>query len=176
MSLVRNPPPSKLIFPARKPRETRVYTIHNYSHDPFIVRHNTKIDPNFGSTVISFKREFDAINFAQMIESHKELTNEWPSTTMDTLTSMYVTSKPKSDPYYPTQLYLKTWTMPDLQVYCASNILQLFIMYSMTLKNDNVYNIKGEHLTLSIPLEKYSELLEIMFQRESKRDINDEWS
>jgi hypothetical protein len=177
MSIIPAPPRKSLII-NKKPRSNKLYTIHNYTHNPFILRNESKEIDNssIDSTIISFKREIDAISFAQMIESHKALTKEWPSTTLGNMNSLFVMANMNENPlYYPNELYLKTWDLSELQIYCASNILQLFIMHSITLKDENVYNIKGEHLTLSIPIEKYSEILEIMFLRSKGKDINDEW-
>jgi hypothetical protein len=176
MSIIPSPP-KKIVVVNKKPRESRVYTIHNYYNNPFMIRQNSKLDPYIGSTIISFKREVDAIQFAYMIESHKRDTKEWPSTTMEGMTSLFVKDTFIMDSsYLPTELYLKTWDLPALRLYCASNILNLFIMHSMTLKEGNIYNLKGEHITLSISLEDYAKILEKMFQRESKKDIDDEWN
>jgi len=175
-------PPRRSISINKKSRSNKIYTIHNYTHNPFILRHENKSindESSINSTIISFKKEVDAIHFAQMIENHKALTNQWPSTTLDNINSLFIMSNidltSTTSLYNPNELYFKTWELIDLQVYCASNILQLFIIHSITLKDENIYNIRGEHLTLSIPIEKYTEIFENMFLRNKDTDINDEW-
>jgi len=170
-------PPRKFVDINKKPLNKRVYTIHNETHNPFMIRktNNDTDESSIESTVISFKREIDAVHFAQMIESHKDITEQWPITTFDNMNSLFVMANIEYSPYYPVQLYLKSWEISELNVYCASNILQLFIMHTITLKEENIYSIKGEHLTFTIPTEKYSEFFEQMFQRNQRKDINDEW-
>jgi len=175
MSIIVSPP-GQIVIVNKKPRQNRVYTIHNYNNNPFMLRQDSRTEPYIGSTIISFKRETDAIQFAYMIESHRRDTNHWPSTTMEGMTSLFVKGNISEQPYLPNELYLKTWDIPTLRIYCASNILNLFIMHSMTLKEGDVYSLKGEHLMLSIPIKDYAKILEKMYERESKRDINDEWN
>lgn len=176
MSIIPSPPRKNLLV-NKKSGQNKVYTIHNNNNNPFIIRQDSRKESSIGSTIVSFKREIDAIQFAYMIESHRRDTKEWPTTTMEGFSSLFVKdSLAMDEPYYPNELYLKPWDIAELRVYCASNILNLFIMHSMILKDGNVYTLKGEHLTLSIPIEEYAKILEKMFQRESTKDINDEWN
>lgn len=140
-----------------------------------MIRQDTRNESYIGSTIISFKREIDAMKFAQMIESHRKSTNQWPVPSLDGLTSLFIKSSILDEPYIPEELYLKTWDLETLRIYCASNILNLFILHSITLKDNDVYTLKGEHLTFSIPLENYAYILEKMYQREFIKDIDDEW-
>ena len=169
-------PPSSIVSINRKSGQNKVYTIHNYNDNPFMLRQDSKHNPYIGSTIISFKREIDAMKFAQMIESHRKSTNQWPSTTLEGITSLFVRTSFLEDPYIPEELYLKTWDIETLRVYCATNILNLFILHSITVKDDNIYKLRGEHLTFSIPLENYAYILNKMFEREYIRDIDDEWN
>jgi hypothetical protein len=176
MSIIPSPPAS-IVSINNKPKSNRVYTIHNYNNNPFMLRQdNHKQEPTIGSTIISFKREIDAIQFAYMIESHHSSTKHWPSTSLDSLTSLFVRANISNEPYLPNELYLKTWDIPTLRVYCASNILNLFVMHSMTLKENNVYSMKGEHMSFTIPLDQYANILEKMYMRDYVKEIEDEWN
>jgi hypothetical protein len=141
-----------------------------------MLRQDHRDEQYTGSTIISFKREVDAMHFAHMIECHKQNTNNWPSATLNGLTSLFVMAKQLNEPYLPNELYLKTWDLSTLRMYCASNILNLFVMQTMTMTDESTYRIKGEHVTLSIPIEMYAEIFEKMYKREKIiKDINDEW-
>jgi len=167
-------PPKKILSVNKKSRENKIFTIHK-RNQPFIVRQDIHKESSINSTVISFKRETDAIQFAYMIESHKKHTNAWPSTTIEDMTSLFVKdSLVMDEPYFSNELYLKSWNIADLRTYSASNMLNLFIIHSMILKEGNIYTLKGSHLSLSMPIEEYAKILEKMFQRESIKDINDE--
>jgi hypothetical protein len=176
MSLIPALPPTGIVLANRKPRENKVYTLHNSKNNPFIIRQNAKDEPYFGSTMISFKREIDAIQFAYMIETHYKETNEWPSTTFEGISSLFLKANIKDETYIPNELYLKTWDIPALRLYCAGNILNLFIMHSLTLKDNNIYHMKGEQVTLTIPFEDCAVILEKMYMREFNKDLNDEWN
>ena len=176
MSLIPALPPTAIVIANRKPRENKVYTLHNSKNDPFSIRQSVKDEPCFGSTIISFKRETDAIQFAYMIETHYKETNEWPSTTLEGMSSLFLRGEMKYETYIPNELYLKTWDIPALRLYCAGNILNLFIMHSLTLKENNVYNMKGEQITLTIPFEDCAVILEKMYMRDLNTDINNEWN
>lgn len=176
MSIIPALPPTGIVLTNRKPRENKVYTLHNRKNDPFIIRQTEKDNDYFGSTMISFKRETDAIQFAYMIEAHYKETTEWPSTTFEGISSLFLKANIKDETYIPNELYLKSWDIPTLQVYCAGNVLNLFVMHSVTLKDYNVYQMKGEQVTLSLSFEDCADILEKMYMREFNKDINDEWN
>ena len=142
MSIVPSPPTS-IISVNRKPRQNKLYTIHNNTNDhPFMLRQDSRNEPYIGSTIISFKREIDAIKFSQMIEAHRKSTSSWPSTTLEGLTSLFIRSSILDEPYIPDELYLKTWDLDVLRIYCATNILNLFVLHTITVKDENFNFIK----------------------------------
>jgi hypothetical protein len=170
-------PPSSIVNVNKKPRQNRLYTIHNNINDnPFMLRQDSKNEPYIGSTLISFKREIDAVKFSQMIEAHRKSTSLWPSTTLEGLTTLFVRSSILDEPYVPNELYLKTWEFEKLRIYCATNILNLFVLHTITVKDDDIYRLTGQHLTFRIPMEKYADILEKMYEREFIKDIDDEWN
>ena len=176
MSIVPSPPTS-IISVNRKPRQNKLYTIHNNTNDhPFMLRQDSRNEPYIGSTIISFKREIDAIKFSQMIEAHRKSTSSWPSTTLEGLTSLFIRSSILDEPYIPDELYLKTWDLDVLRIYCATNILNLFVLHTITVKDENIYRLRGQHLTFTIPMKNYAHILEKMHQREFIKDIDDEWN
>jgi hypothetical protein len=167
-------PPRSLILLNKKPKPNKVFTIHNYKHNPFMLKHEVKEDLN--TTVISFKREEDALQFAQLIELHKLITKHYPTTTLEGMTSLFINTKLLNENYIPNELYLKSWDYDDLRIYCGTHLLNLFVMQSMILKDNNVYNLKGQHIILSIPIEKYIEILEEIYNRPKEvKDLDDEW-
>jgi hypothetical protein len=167
-------PPKAIVYVNKKPKSNRVYTIHNYNNNPFMLKHEMKEDMN--TTIISFKREVDALKFSQLIEIHKQSTNHYPSTTFEGMASLFLNTNLITENYVPNELYLKSWDYDDLRIYCATHLLNLFVMHSMTLKNENVYNLKGQHIILSIPIESYINILEEMYNRINQiKDTDDEW-
>ena len=167
-------PPTTIIYNNKKPKPNRIYTIHNYKHNPFMLKHEAKNDIN--TTIISFKRELDALKFAQLIEIHKQSTNHYPSTTLEGMASLFLNTNLITENYIPNELYLKSWEYDDLRIYCATHLLNLFVMQSMTLKNDNIYNLKGQHIILSLPIESYINILEQLYNRQKEiKDLEDEW-
>jgi hypothetical protein len=176
-----NLPPRQIININKKPRSNNVYTIHHIkTTNPFILKQDVESyedeDNVIGSTVISFKREIDALNFTYMIESHKQNTNEWPSTTYTSLNSLFVVGNFPNYDYNPRELFLKTWDVDTLSIYCATNILNMFVLHSITQKPDNVYAMKGEYYKMTLPSENYAYIFENMLQREYIKDIDDEWN
>ena len=139
-----------------------------------MLKHEAKNDIN--TTIISFKRELDALKFAQLIEIHKQSTNQYPSTTLEGMASLFLNTNLITENYIPNELYLKSWEYDDLRIYCATHLLNLFVMQSMTLKNDNIYNLKGQHIILSLPIESYINILEQLYNRQKEiKDLEDEW-
>jgi hypothetical protein len=171
------PPAARIVQVRKKPRSNIVHTIHDYSHNPFMFRtDDTKHE--LQSTILSFRREADALKLSQLIEIHKAMTKTYPLMTMEGLPSLFVNTGMMVDSYESGNLYLKTWEFESLREYCAAHMLNLFVMNTMTLNSNDVYTLKGKHLLMSLPYEKYADILngiyEVQISDNNIYDIPDE--
>lgn len=105
------------ILPATKTVNKKLHTIHLDS-TIFTVQRN-------GTSVLSFRNKSDAIHFGKMLETHYELTHEWPIVDFEQTVLYKYTSKSSRFKY----LYMKNWEEDDLRDFCIKNSLGMLDIF-----------------------------------------------
>jgi hypothetical protein len=133
---LRNP-----IVPKIKTESMRLHTIHIKNHI-FTIQKN-------GTSVLSFRNNKDAIRFGKILESHYELTYEWPVVDFDE-TILY---KKKSS-YSSNLKYLitKQWYEDDLRDFCIDNSFGMIDVYTF---EENDQKLVGNSFQWDVPMYFY---------------------
>lgn len=105
------------ILPATKTVNKKLHTIHLDS-TIFTVQRN-------GTSVLSFRNKSDAIHFGKMLETHYELTHEWPIVDFEQTVLYKYTTKANRFKY----LYMKNWEEDDLRDFCIKNSLGMLDIF-----------------------------------------------
>lgn len=92
--------------------ETRYHTIH-------IDRHIFTVQKN-GTSVLAFRREKDVTKFSKMIESHFDLTHEWPVINFED-TILYKNTRTNRLKY----IVIKEWNENMLVDWCIKNAFNM---------------------------------------------------
>ena len=95
----------------------KFHTIHIDKHI-FTIQHN-------GTSVVAFRRKSDVIKFSKMIESHFELTREWPVINFDD--SVVVKSTLSNRLKY---VDIKDWDEDTLNTWCIVNAFSMLDIFS----------------------------------------------
>ena len=156
MSIVLTRPPPKLAIGAGS---RKVYTLHSSPNNVFAW--NVNNDQMKTATVV-FKRRADAAFMAEMIEKHVVRQKEWPDVSIaDNVFSLYG-SGTATVPYDHDLIEIKSWDMEDLRVFCVTAYLDMISLNSI-VRDDSVFRLNGELLSLNVPLEFYIDKLNVKY-------------
>jgi hypothetical protein len=97
------------VLPGTKTESKRVYTIHR-ERNIFTVQKN-------GTSVLSFRNRTDAIHFGKMLETHFDMTNEWPF--VDFEETVFYKHSQKTNRF--KYLHIKYWHEDDIRKFCIMN-------------------------------------------------------
>lgn len=116
----------------------RFHTIHLFTHI-FTIQKN-------GTSVLSFRNKSDAVHFGKILESHYDLTNDWPVVDFED-TIFYARNSSKRMKY----LSIKQWYENDLRDFCIENCFGMLDI--VTFEND--YRLVGNALQWDVPMHFY---------------------
>lgn len=117
----------------------RFHTIHLFKHI-FTIQKN-------GTSVISFRNKSDAVHFGKILESHYDLTNEWPVVSFED-TILYNSSQKRMK-----YLYTKQWYEDDIRDFCIENCFGMLDIVSF----ENDYRLIGNAIQWDVPMNFYIE-------------------
>lgn len=104
------------------------------------------------TTIVSFEHEVDASKIARLLECHKAINHDWPSTVFDDNFSLHLmtNSMPLNG-----ELYIIQWKFDSLREYCIEHIIDM--MYIKTIDdNGSKLTIKSDLVHLDMAPEFYA--------------------
>lgn len=156
MSVVLTRPPPKLTVGAGS---RKVYTLHSSPNNVFAWNLDNEL---MKTATVVFKRRSDAAFMAEMIEKHVIRQKEWPNVSVvDNVFSLYGSGTPTVS-YENDIIEIKSWDIEDLRIFCVTAYLDMISLSSID-KNDEVFRLNGELLSLTIPIEFYVDRLNSMY-------------
>lgn len=157
MSIVLTRPPPKVAIGGGS---RKVYTLHSSPNNVFAW--NLENDRMKTATVV-FKRRADAAFMAEMIERHVIREKEWPNVALaDNVFSLYG-SGASSITYQEDLIEIKSWDLEDLRVFCVTAYLDMISLSSID-KDEGVFRLNGELLSLTVPFEFYVQRLGYLYE------------
>lgn len=165
MSLVVTKPP-------RPPRASRttfgsrsVYTLHSTPNNVFAWRLS---DERLKTATVAFKRQEDAVLMASMIERHVMTRKEWPDVLIAE-NAFKIFSGPPGEKFASQLVYIQSWQVDNLKAFCAHSYLDM-VMLDTIRKAEDGYNLRGEMVLLSMPLDFYVHRLEEIYDSNAHDD------
>lgn len=156
MSLVyTRPPPSLSLQTKQKPQ--RVFTLHASPNNVFAWTASNK---NMKTATVVFRREYDALLMAHMIESHVRQRQEWPSNNMKDFKLDTGPMNPDEDLHI---ISVRSWDFELLKVFCVQAYLDMVTLTKLTPSDDG-FRITGEMISLDVPVEVYAERLSQLWE------------
>jgi hypothetical protein len=114
------------------------------------------------TATVVFKRRSDAAFMAEMIEKHVIRQKEWPNVSIvDNVFSLYGSGTPTTA-YENDLIEIKSWDLDDLRIFCVTAYLDMISLSSID-RNDGVFKLNGELLSLTVPIEFYVDRLNLMY-------------
>lgn len=157
MSIVLTRPPPKVAIGGGN---RKVYTLHSSPNNVFAW--NLQNDSMKTATVV-FKRRADAAFMAEMIERHVLREKEWPDVSIaDNVFSLYGSGS-SSIAFQEDLIEIKSWDLEDLRVFCVTSYLDMISLSSID-KDDGVFRLNGELLSLNVPFEFYVQRLGYLYE------------
>ena len=153
-------------------RVQRAYTIHDSTSKAFTVQlpivmgdHKTDDVPITKTTMVSFKHEDDAIRMARLLECHKAINKDWPSTIFDENFSLHLYAWENANLILTNDLYITKWNYNMLNEYCVDNMLDIMYIKLMTEKEGGI-NFKSDLIRLDMDHDFYVNRFTVMLNRE----------
>jgi hypothetical protein len=114
------------------------------------------------TATVVFKRRSDAAFMAEMIEKHVIRQKEWPNVSIvDNVFSLYGSGTPTTE-YENDLIEIRSWDLDDLRIFCVTAYLDMISLSSID-RNDGVFKLNGELLSLTVPIEFYIDRLNLMY-------------
>ena len=129
------------IIPKIKTESNRLHTIHT-KNQIFTIQKN-------GTSVLSFRNNRDAIRFGKILESHYEITYEWPVVDFEEII-FYKKSTSKL-----RHLFIKQWYEDDLRDFCIENCFGMLDIY----KFEDDKRLVGDSFRWDVPMDFYIDKL-----------------
>jgi hypothetical protein len=138
--------------PVVKLGANRIHTLHLNNKDIFTIQKN-------GTSVLSFRNKVDAIRFGKILESHYDLTKEWPVVEFEDTVLYRHSSKLNRLKYLST----KNWHEDDLRDFC---IINCFGMLDIVKFADDDLRLIGHAIQWDTPMHFYVDSLTEKFNQE----------
>jgi hypothetical protein len=114
------------------------------------------------TATVVFKRRSDAAFMAEMIEKHVLRQKEWPNVSIvDNVFSLYGSGTPTTE-YENDLIEIRSWDLDDLRIFCVTAYLDMISLSSID-RDDGVFKLNGELLSLTVPIEFYIDRLNLMY-------------
>lgn len=112
------------------------------------------------TATVVFRREYDALLMAHMIESHVRQRQEWPSNDMKDFKLDTGPMKSSEDLHI---ISVRSWDFELLKVFCVQAYLDMVTLTKLT-PSDVGFRITGEMISLDVPAEVYAERLSQLWE------------
>lgn len=137
---------AKLLARPTKQASRRAYTINDKQDKSFTIQIKSPASPKLTkTTMVAFNNELDAFHMAQLFETHRRMTKEWPQTIFDsddeTPLTIYGDIKPQEILY---DLSISEWDTELLRNYCLNNMMDILYITEIEMKNNSKYSVKGD--------------------------------
>ena len=154
------PKPWSQMAPGNKP----AYTIHDVTQRAFTVHLPVSKEYITKTTMVSFEKHDDAMRMARLLECHKAVTKDWPSTIFDDAFSLdlYVWENKN---IFVDELYVHKWNFDVLNGYCMDNIVDLIYIKNLTEKNGKI-SFMSDRIRLDMDHSFYVNRFAVMLSRE----------
>jgi len=137
----------------------KVYTLHSSPNNVFAWNLDNEL---MKTATVVFKRRSDAAFMAEMIEKHVVRQKEWPNVSIvDNVFSLYGSGTPTTS-YENDLIEIKSWDLDDLRIFCVMAYLDMISLSSID-RDDGVFKLNGELLSLTVPIEFYVDRLNLMY-------------
>jgi hypothetical protein len=137
----------------------KVYTLHSSPNNVFAWNLDNEL---LKTATVVFKRRSDAAFMAEMIEKHVIRQKEWPNVSIvDNVFSLYGSGTPTTT-YENDLIEIKSWDLDDLRIFCVTAYLDMISLSSID-RDDGVFKLNGELLSLTVPIEFYIDRLNLMY-------------
>ena len=125
----------------------RFHTLH-LVNDIFTIQNN-------GTSVVSFRNKYDAFHLGKMLESHFDMTHEWPIVNFED-SILYKQTKVSRLKY----LRMKSWDEDKLREFCIKNNFSMLDIFSF----QNDYRLVGRSIFWEVPPDYYVSMLNEKFE------------
>lgn len=137
----------------------KVYTLHSSPNNVFAWNLDNEL---MKTATVVFKRRSDAAFMAEMIEKHVIRQKEWPNVSIvDNVFSLYGSGTPTTE-YENDLIEIRSWDLDDLRIFCVTAYLDMISLSSID-RDDGVFKLNGELLSLTVPIEFYIDRLNLMY-------------
>lgn len=132
-----------IIVPNTRTGIYRYHTIH-VNDKVFTVQKN-------GTSVLAFRNKADAVQFGKILESHYDITHEWPIVEFEQTILYKYSSRENRLKYVST----KHWHEDELRDFCVKNCMGLLDIYNF----ENDRRLVGRSVTWEAPMHYYVDML-----------------
>lgn len=138
-TIIRKAPP---FIEVRRGGFRKYHTLH-FDNRVFTVQKN-------GTSILSFRNKHDALRFGKLLESHFELTHNWPTITFDDV--LFFKSSKSNKLKYIT---MKDWYNDSLRDFCIEYYFNMLDIHSV----ENEYKLVGNSINWDVPMNIYIDML-----------------
>jgi hypothetical protein len=135
-----NPPP--FIRIGHGNRAKRYHTLH-FDSKVFTVQKN-------GTSILSFRNKGDALRFGKLLESHFELTHNWPTINFEDVLFFKNTKTNKLK-----FITMKDWQDDDLRDFCIEYYFSMLDIHNV----EEEYKLVGNSIRWDVPMNIYIHML-----------------
>jgi len=122
-------------------------------------------EPITKTTIVSFKDGSNATKMARLLEMHKAINKDWPTTVFDDNFSLHLYARENQQLEIGEELSVMEWRFNDLRDYCVDNIVDL--MYIKTvIENPAGLSFKSDLIRLEMNHDFYVNRFTVMYSRE----------
>ncbi len=139
-TIIKNVPPFIRIGHGSRPK--RYYTLH-FDKQIFTVQKN-------GTSILSFRNKGDALRFGKLLESHFDLTHNWPTITFEDVL-FFKNSKSNKLKY----ITMKDWQDDDLRDFCIEYYFSMLDIHNVEAE----YKLVGKSIRWDVPMSIYIDML-----------------
>jgi len=141
-----------------------VYTISDRNTKPFTLQINKNQKKNITkTTMVAFHNEVDAVTMAYLLENHKRIQHDWPSSifdseNQDTSFSIYGDMRNINNNINLIELNIESWTDTELQKYCVKNIMNILYIDNLDKHKNNKFTLEGKLYNIEADLQYYIDI------------------
>ncbi len=126
---------------------------------------SSPIDVITKTSIVCFKEEDHALKLARMLEGHKAINKDWPSTVFDEYTSLNLYAWETPNFVMGDELIIMKWKFHELRDYCLDNIVDMMFIKSLK-ERGNGLSFKSDLIRLEMDHAFYVNRFTVMWSRE----------
>jgi hypothetical protein len=143
-----------------------VYTISDKKCKPFTLQINKNKSTKKSltkTTMVAFNKEVDAINMAYLLENHKRIQHDWPSSIFDgenddNSFSIYGDIRNIDTNASLFELNIESWENEELQKYCIKHIMDILYIDDLDKEKNNKFLLSGKLYKIEADFQYYINL------------------